>query len=213
MEESKILLKENDTKKEWIKIFPMVKKVFPCDIMVKDTYILNGSMGDEVLLSSPIFSLKSNEIPTQLMHQYYRPGYIFEAAMKKTEERNGYAQTSESLPIYYRKEEELEDRMKKLIQSIKIIRELNDTFQPIMEGMRLREEQIESMFEEKLSQTVPVLNSDIRITTSLFPGITKSLFKELDYQITNTEDPDIDRIIFRYRTEWYTIYYPYRFIK
>ena len=213
MEESKILLKENETKKEWIKIFPMVKKVFPCDIMVKDTYILNGPMGDEVLLSSPIFSLKSNEIPTQLMHQYYRPGYIFEAAMKKTEERNGYAQTSESLPIYYRKEEELEDRMKKLIQSIKIISELNDTFQPIMEGMRLREEQIESMFEEKLSQTVPVLNSDIRITTSLFPGITKSLFKELDYQITNTEDPDIDRIIFRYRTEWYTIYYPYRFIK
>ena len=198
MEESKILLKENETKKEWIKIFPMVKKEFPCDIMVKDTYILNGSMRDEVLLSSPIFSLKSNEIPTQLMHQHYRPGYIFEAAMKKTEERNGYAQTSESLPIYYRKEEELEDRMKKLIQSIKIIRELKDTFQPIMEGMGLTEEQIESMFEEKLSQTVPVLNSDIRITTSLFPGITKYLFIDLDYHITNTEDPVIVRIIFRY---------------
>ena len=213
MEESKILLKENETKKEWIKIFPMVKKEFPCDIMVKDTYILNGSMGDEVLLSFPIFSLNSNEISTHLMHHDSCPGYIFEAAMKKTEERNGYAQTSESLPIYYRKEEELEDRMKKLIQSIKIIRELNDTFKPIMEGMGLTEEKIESMFEEKLSQTVPILNSDIRITTSLFPGIKKYLFKELDYQITNTEDPDIDRIIFRYRTEWYTIYYPYRFIK
>ena len=89
MEESKILLKENETKKEWIKIFPMVKKVFPCDIMVKDTYILNGSMGDEILLSSPIFSLKSNEMPTQLIHQHYRPVYIFEAAIKKTEERKG----------------------------------------------------------------------------------------------------------------------------
>ena len=41
MEESKILLKENETKKEWINIFPMVKKEFQCDIMVKDTYILN----------------------------------------------------------------------------------------------------------------------------------------------------------------------------